>query len=311
MYKNKKIAALVPAYNEERLIAKTIMGMPDFVDHIIVVDDQSKDKTSEAAKKTKHKHLVLIRHEKNTGLGGAIRTAVKKAKELGADIGVVMAGDNQMDPAYLPSLLDPICEEGYDFTKQNRFYATEGFANMPRHRVFGSIMLAFMTRVASGYWHIIDPQNGYVAYGPKVLEELNFEKITNGYALENDVLINLNILGMRIKEVPGKIVYADEQSDMNLWKIVPSFTLFLFLGFFRRVFKKYVLRGFHPIAIFYFFGSILFWFGLIFGLWAWRKAHLAGVPATTGTVMLAALPFLMGFEMLLWGLVLDIQEEPR
>lgn len=311
MYKGKKISALVPAYNESRLIAKTICSMPNFVDHIIVVDDCSKDKTSEEAKKTKNKKLVLIRHKKNTGLGGAIRTAVKKAKELNTDIGVVMAGDNQMDPAYLPSLFDPICEEGYDFTKQNRFYASEGFANMPRHRVFGSIMLAFMTRIASGYWHIIDPQNGYVAYGPRVLKELNFDKITNGYALENDILINLNILEMRVKEVPGKIIYGDEQSTMNLWKIVPSFSWFLFLGFFRRIFKKYFLRGFHPIFFFFLFGSILFLFGIIFGLLSWRQSQLTGIPATTGTVMVAALPFLMGFEMLLWGLVLDIQEEPR
>jgi glycosyltransferase involved in cell wall biosynthesis len=266
MYKNHTISVMVPAYNEERLIKKTIEGVPDFVDHIIVVDDNSKDNTAKVVTTVKDKRVTLIRHQKNTGLGGAIRTAVAKAKELKTDIAVVMAGDNQMDPAYLPSLLDPIVDEGYDFTKQNRFYATEGFANMPKHRVFGSIMLAFMTRVASGYWHIIDPQNGYVCYGPRVLRDLNFGAITPGYALENDVLINLNILGFRVKEVPGKIVYADEQSNMNLWKIIPSFSLFLFFGFFRRIFKKYFLRGFHPIFFFLLFGNILFWFGLIFGL---------------------------------------------
>lgn len=311
MYKNFRISALVPAYNEEKLISKTIEGMPSFVDHIIVVDDCSKDGTAAILQKIRNKKVELIKHEKNVGLGGAIKSAVIKANELGTDIGVVMAGDNQMDPLYLPSLLDPICEEGYDFTKQNRFYSTDGFTNMPRLRVFGSLVLAFMTRIASGYWHIIDPQNGYVAYGPRVLKELNFKKIASGYALENDVLINLNILGMRIKEVPGKIIYADEKSTMKLWKIVPYFTVFLFTGFFRRIFRKYVLRGFHPIAIFMFFGYLLFGGGLIFGLYEWHKSTLAGTPATTGTVMLAVLPLLMGFELLLWSLVLDIQEEPK
>lgn len=329
MYKNFKIAALVPAYNEEKLIGKTIEGMPDFVDHIIVVDDCSKDKTSEVveghfhpmivegsqrvstAVRTRNSRVVLIRHKKNTGLGGAIRDAVKEARELGCNIGVVMAGDNQMDPAYLPSLLDPICDMGYDLAKANRFYSSDGYTGMPKYRIFGSIALAFLTRIASGYWHLMDPQNGYVAYGPRVLENINFEKITTGYALENDILINLNILNMRMVEVPVKAVYGEEVSTMKMWKIIPSFSVFLSLGFFRRIFKKYVLRGFHPIALLMFSGSFLFFGGLSFGLVEWAHTIKTGVPATTGTVMLAALPFLMGFEMLLWSLILDIQEEPK
>lgn len=311
MYKKRKISALVPAYNESRHISKVVEGMPDFVDNIIVVDDCSSDITYEKVKQLSDNRVVLIRHEENTGLGGAIKTAVARANELGTDVGVVMAGDNQMDPKYLPSLLDPICDEGYDFTKQNRFYSTDGFMNMPKHRIFGSIVLAFMTRIASGYWHIVDPQNGFVAYGPRVLREVNFAKITKGYALENDILINMNVLGLRIKEVPGKIIYADEKSTMKIWKIIPYFSVFLFMGFFRRIFKKYVLRGFHPIALLFFSGSIFFWWGIIFGLLKWHQTITTQTPATTGTVMLASLPFLMGFEMLLWALILDIQEEPK
>jgi len=311
LYKQKFIAALVPAYNEEKLVSRVIEGMPAFIDHIIIVDDSSQDETAKIVENSKDKRVIFIKHAQNTGLGGAIKSAVAKAREMKVDIGVVMAGDNQMDPIYLPSLLDPICEDGYDFTKLNRFYSSEGFANMPKHRVFGSLALALLTRVASGYWHLIDPQNGYVAYGPRVLNELNFEGLNQGYALENDVLINLNILGMRIKEIPGKIIYADEKSTMNLWKIIPSFTVFLFGGFFRRIFKKYVLRGFHPIAIFMVFGSILFFGGLAFGLYHWHLSTITGVAATTGTVMLSVMPVLMGFEMLLWSLILDIQEEPK
>jgi glycosyltransferase involved in cell wall biosynthesis len=311
MYKDKKIAALVPAYNEEKLIKKTIQSMPDFVDLIIVVNDCSQDNTAVEIRSAKEKRVMLIEHHKNTGLGGAIKSAVREAKKQEVEIGVVMAGDNQMDPHYLPALLDPICEEDYDMTKANRFYSSDGYNNMPKYRVFGSIVLAFMTRVTSGYWNIMDPQNGYVAYGPKVLERLNFEKITNGYALENDILINLNILGLRIKEIPVKAVYGEEVSHMKMWKIIPQFTWFLFLGFFRRIFKKYVLRGIHPIALFFFSGTLLFMWGLGFGAIKWIESINTGVAATTGTVMLAALPLLMGFEMLLWAFVLDIQEQPK
>jgi glycosyltransferase involved in cell wall biosynthesis len=148
MYKGKKIAALIPAYNEEKLIDKVLSNMPSFVDYMIVIDDASKDRTSEKVRQFQksaslslvgarghdtfeEEKITLIRHAKNTGLGGAIRTATKKAKELGAEIGVVMAGDNQMDPSYLPALLDPICEKNYDFTKANRFYGSDGYESMP------------------------------------------------------------------------------------------------------------------------------------------------------------------------------------
>lgn len=311
MFRNKNIAALVPAFNEEALIGDVIKEMPEFIDFIIVVDDCSTDSTSKQAEKYATKKTFVIRHNRNTGLGGAIKTAINKAKELHVEIAVVMGGDNQMDPLYLPALLDPICDGSYDFTKLNRFYSVDGFSNMPRHRFFGSLVLAFFTRIASGYWHIIDPQNGYVAYGPRVLSELNFNRITDGYALENDILINLNILDMKIKEIPGKIRYGKEASNMKLWKIIPSFSIFLFFGFFRRIFRKYFLRGIHPIILFFTTGTVLFWWGIIFGFFSWRHSSIVEQTTPTGTVMIAVLPLLVGIEMLLWTLVLDIQEEPR
>ncbi len=310
MYKGKKVIVVTPAYNEEKHIDKVIKGIPDFVDKIIIVDDASTDKTAEVIKNNMTDKVIYIKHEKNQGCGGSVTTAVNKARELGADITVTMAGDNQMDPKYLPDLLNPICEEGYDYTKGNRFFSKEGLKGMPKYRVWGSIVLTFMTRLASGYWRMFDAQNGYYAIGPSALKEIDFDSLTQGWPYENDLLINLNILGMKIKDIPIPAVYGDEVSHMRMWKIIPNLSTFLFLGLFRRLYRKYVLRGIHPVALFFSSGLILLLWGIGFGVLAWHRSAVTGIPATTGTVMLAAIPFLMGFEMMLWSLVLDIQEDP-
>lgn len=311
MYKKKKVMIVTPAYNEARHIDKVIKGVPNYVDKIIIVNDASTDNTEEVIKKNVTSKVVYLKNKKNLGAGGSVTNAINKAKQLGADITVTMAGDNQMDPKYLPDLLDPICDEGYDYTKGNRFYSKEGLKGMPKYRVWGSILLTFMTRLSSGYWRMFDAQNGYYAIGPRVLKTIDFNSLTKGFPYENDLLINLNILSMHIKDIPIPARYGDETSYMKMWKIIPSFSFFLMKGFFRRLYKKYILRGVHPIALFFFSGSVLFTWGLVFGILAWRNSALTKTPATAGTVMLSVVPLLMGFEMLLWSLVLDIQEEPK
>ncbi|HBG81390.1 TPA: hypothetical protein DDW69_00960 [candidate division CPR2 bacterium] len=311
MYKNKKIVVVTPAYNEANHIADVIDGLPEYIDNIVIVDDCSTDNTEEIVKKHKSKKVIYLKNGKNMGAGYSVTAAINKAKEVKADITITMAGDNQMDPKYVPSLLDALIDEGYDCAKGNRFYSKEGLKGMPRHRVWGSIILTFMTRMASGYWTIFDTQNGYYALGSKALYQIDFNSLTKGFPYENDLWINLNILGLKFKDVPIPAKYGDEVSYMKMWKIIPQFTLFLVGGFFRRIYKKYVLRGIHPIFLFFLFGSILFLWGIIFGAYAWHRSAITGDPATTGTVMISAIPFLMGFEMLLWALVLDIQEDPK
>lgn len=310
MYKGKKIIVITPAYNEANHIAKVINGLPDYIDNIVIVNDASTDNTEQVIMANMNPRVIYLKNEKNCGYGGSVTRAVNKAIELGADIAVKMDGDNQMDPKYLPDLLDPICEHGYDYTKGNRFFSKEGLKGMPKHRVLGSIILTFMTRLASGYWRMFDAQNGYYAIGPRALNEIDFDSLSQGWSYGNDLLINLNILGMKIKGIPIPAVYGDEVSHMRMWKVIPNLGTFLFLGFFRRFYRKYVLRGIHPIALFFFSGLTLLTWGIGFGLLAWHHSSATGVPATTGTVMLAAIPLLMGFEMLLWSLVLDIQEDP-
>lgn len=307
MYRDQTIAAVVPAHNEEHHVGTVVATMPTFVDHVIVIDDASTDDTSAAALATQDPRLVLVRHEQNTGVGGAVVDGHRKALELGAEIVCVMAGDGQMDPAYLPSLLDPIVDGLCEMTKANRFFSSSSFDSMPRHRVVGNVALSFLNKLASGYWNLFDPQNGYVAVRREALEAIPLDSISQGYSLENDFLINLNIVGARVADVPVPAVYADERSGIRLRRVIPQMTSLLFRGFFRRILRKYVLWSFSPIALFLFTGLCLTGFGIVVGAWALLRT-LGPPVATTGTVLLSVGPLLAGLNFLVSALMLDIQE---
>ncbi len=307
MYRGRVIAAVVPAYREESHIAGVISSMPDTVDHIVVVDDCSPDETFERAAATADPRLTLIHHETNQGVGGSILTAHAKALELGADIDVVFAGDGQMDPAYLPSLLDPIIDKGYGFTKANRFYSMTSFKGMPKYRVVGNVVLSFLTKLASGYWHLFDPQNGYTAITADTLRRLDFDRIAKRYEFENDLLINLNILDVRALDVPVPAVYGTETSTIKLTAVIPAISRLLFKSFFKRIMWKHVLRSFSPIALFLFTGLALLLWSVVFGVWVIAQT-LGEDTASTGTVLLAVAPFLIGVQLLLSALTLDIQD---
>lgn len=309
MYKGAVVAAVVPAYEEEKLITTVIDTMPVYVDHIVIVDDCSPDRTSEIAGAHPDERVTLIRHEVNQGVGGAIITAHKAAMALGADVNVVMAGDAQMDPAHLPSLLDKVTADGYGFAKANRFYAPESFSGMPGYRVFGNIVLSFFTKFASGYWNLFDPQNGYTAVRTEVLRRVPLDRVAKRYSFENDLLTHLNILQVPATDVPIPAIYGDEVSSIRLGKVIPELLHRLTVGFWTRIWYRYVLWSFSPIALLLFLGIILFIFGLGVAIWVMFQIA-ASVVATAATVMLAALPLMIGTQLLVSALQLDIQATP-
>ncbi|WP_169581673.1 MULTISPECIES: glycosyltransferase family 2 protein [Microbacterium] len=309
MYKDAIIAAVVPAYKEEKMIARVIETMPAFVDHVVIVDDCSPDGTSDVVTSLADPRVTLIRHEVNQGVGGAIITAHRAAMALGADVNVVMAGDAQMDPAYLPDLLDRVTDDGYGFAKANRFYAPESFHGMPGYRVFGNIALSFLTKLASGYWNLFDPQNGYTAVRTEVLRRVPLDRVAKRYSFENDLLIHLNILQVPAVDVPIPAVYGDEVSSIRLSRVVPELIGRLTRGFWTRVWYRYVLWSFSPIALLGFLGLGLFVFGLAVSIWMVFQIA-ASVVATAATVMLAALPLMIGTQLLISALQLDIQATP-
>jgi glycosyltransferase involved in cell wall biosynthesis len=258
MYKQKNIAIVIPCYNESNQILKVLSELPDFIDHIIIVDDKSKDHTISKVKLLKDPKIELICHSKNLGVGAAIATGYKWCRENDIDIAVVMAGDGQMDPDDLPAILDPVCDGLADYSKGNRLFTGEAYKMIPKVRFWGNAFLSFLTKIASGYWHVADSQSGYTAINKKALHAIDWDKMYKRYGQPNDLLVRLNIHNMRVVDVPVKPVYnVGEKSGLKIRKIIFTIPLMLIRMFFTRLFKKYMVRNFHPLVLFYFMGILL------------------------------------------------------
>lgn len=215
MYRSLRVGVVIPAYNEEERVGRTIDSIPPVVDEIVVVDDSSRDATFLAAMSSADGRTRVVRHTTNRGVGGAILTGYKEALRRGLDVAVVMAGDGQMDPADLPALLAPIVEEGADYVKGNRFLHPDVVGRMPGLRLAGNLALSYLTRFASGYPGIMDSQCGYTAVTAKALRVLDFDSIYPRYGFPNDLLAHLHSAGARVAQVKVRPVYEGEESGIN------------------------------------------------------------------------------------------------
>lgn len=311
MYKRRTVCVAIPCFNVEDHILGVLGAVPPFVDWIVAINDGSRDSTSPVLQRVAGGRLKVIEHPENLGVGAATRTGFEEAVRLGADLIVKLDGDGQMDPRELPKLLDPLVDRGYDYAKGNRLLDSGVFRRMPRVRLVGNFALTFLTKLASGYWHILDPQNGFIAIRSDVWARVDTEHLSRGYFFENDMLVHLNIINARVTDVPTTVRYAGERSNLRISRVLPSFAILLLKRTVYRFYTKYILRDFSPIALFVLLGLPLFLWGLLFGVWAWWDHANRGVVASTGTVMLSVLPLLLGFQLLLQALVLDIQEGRR
>lgn len=311
MYRETRIHVVIPAYNVAVQIGNVLKGLPSFVDAVTVVDDCSTDDTLEAARASADGRVAVLTSPVNRGVGGAMVGGFRDA--LGHPDGIIvkMDGDDQMDPAYLPRLLDPIIDGRCDYAKGNRFLFDRELAVMPKPRLVGNFILTFFTKLASGYWNVFDPQNGYLAIHSAALRLLDLDRLARRYFFENDMLINLNIFDLRVKDVPIPARYGNERSSMSIAKVLCSFPLHLFHGYWYRFYRKHVLRDFSAVALFMLTGLPLLSFGVCFGAYTWLQSFLRNQFASTGTVMLSVLPFLVGFELVLQALVLEIKETPK
>src|SRR3989442_512904 len=288
MYRDAPVHVVIPAYNVASQIADVLKGLPAFVDRI-----------------------VIVRNSVNEGVGGATVRGFYEALRHPPGVVVKIDGDGQMDRSYLPHVLDPIMEGRCHYAKGNRFLFKGKLDAMPRARLVGNFVLTFLTKLASGYWNVFDPQNGYLAIHTDVLRALDLERISKRYFFENDMLINLNILDVRVLDVPIPARYGGERSSMSLTKVLCSFPFHLFRGYWYRFYQKHVLRDFSPVALFMLTGLPLLAFGIFFGAYTWLQSYLRNQFASPGTVMLSVLPFLVGFELVLQALVLEIRDTPR
>ena len=260
MYQNKQIAVVVPCYNEESQIEQVIATIPDYIDAIVVIDDVSRDNTIKVIERAQQGNpkVVLIKHDKNQGVGGAIASGYKWARDNNMDIAVVMAGDGQMDPDELPKLIEPIVNGETDYTKTNRLFYGDAFNQIPKVRYFGNSILSLLTKIASGYWHIADSQSGYTAIGKEPVQLIDWDKMYKRYGQPNDLLVRLNIYNFRVRDIITKPVYnVGEKSKMKVHHVVFTIGWLLIKQFFFRLKEKYVIRDFHPLVFFYFFGFFL------------------------------------------------------
>jgi glycosyltransferase involved in cell wall biosynthesis len=310
LYREHCVAVVVPAYNEEALIGSVLETIPPFIDHIIVVDDHSKDRTTEVVKASNDSRIELHQTPANSGVGGAMALGYRAALERGAQVIVKMDGDGQMSPEHLPALLDAIVVDGYEYAKGNRFLNPDALPQMPKLRLLGNVALTLLTKLASGYWHIFDPQNGYTAISAAALRRLDLDALHRGYFFENDVLVQLAMHDATVRDVAMPAHYGEEISSLSPVRALFTFPLLLTHRFFRRVWHNYVLRDFSPVALFLLLGLPLIAWGGAFGVYTWVRSATTDEFASTGTVMLSVLPFFLGFELLLQAIVLDIQRSP-
>jgi glycosyltransferase involved in cell wall biosynthesis len=301
-----RVGVVVPAYNEELLLAETIRSIPPYIEKYYVIDDGSTDGTKEALNKIVDSRMVSVRHPKNMGVGAAIISGYKLALVDGMDIIAVMAGDNQMDPAELPRLLRPIIDGRADYTKGNRLVNKEFRKGMSRWRSFGNFLLTLITKIGSGYWHISDPQNGYTAISRKALEMLNLDSVYTYYGYCNDLLIKLNVIGIRVMDVAIPARYGNEKSSIKYSKFILKVAPMIFRGFLWRLKMKYVIQDFHPLVFFYGLGMIMVPAGLIFSVWTLAE-KLSQSPIPPDYPVMAGLITIMGLQFLLFAMLFDKQ----
>jgi glycosyltransferase involved in cell wall biosynthesis len=304
---DQRVAVVVPAHDEEKLIAETIRSIPDFVDRVIVVDDTSRDDTAGAVRGMRDPRVELIEHERNLGVGAAIITGYKRALEERIDVTAVMAADAQMDPADLETLVAPVARREVDYAKANRLFTGKAWEIIPRYRYLGNAFLSLMTKIASGYWHVADSQSGYTAISLEMLELIDLDRIYPRYGFPNDMLVHLNVWNARVRDYPSRPIYGvGERSGIRLRKVVPTISWLLVKGFFWRMREKYVIRDFHPLVFFYLLGFVMGILGLALGITE-VVLRILGNQITAATVVLVALLLIFGSQFSLFAMWFDME----
>jgi len=302
----KRVAVVVPAFDEELLVAETIRGIPAFVDLIVVVDDHSSDGTAERARGVGDPRVEVIEHAENQGVGAAIATGYERCRELGVDVTCVMAGDNQMDPGELAALVGPVARGEVDYAKANRLVSGEAWQLIPRSRYLGNAVLSLLTKIASGYWHVADSQAGYTALSLDALQRLDVERLYRRYGFPNDMLVHLNVQNARVRDVPSRPIYGvGERSGIRVRHVAPRIAWLLFKGFWWRMKEKYVIRDFHPLVFFYVLGILMTVVGFLLGVVVAASRIFGGNEITTATIVLVSLLLVSGTQFTLFAMWFD------
>ena len=306
-----RIAVAIPCYKVTQHVLGVIAAIGPEVHAIYAVDDACPDHSGNFIQThNQDPRVKVLFNPENRGVGGAIITAYKAAIADGMDIVVKIDGAGQMNPALLHHFVRPLLRGEADYTKGNRFFRPESVQGMPPVRLFGNAVLSFMTKLSCGYWNIMDPTNGYTAARTCVLAELPLDKLEQRYFFETDMLFRLNTVRAVVKDVPMDAVYADEESHLKVGKVLPEFLRKHASRLWRRYVYSYLVRDFNVGSVYSLVGLVLLTFGLFFGLYGWISGVQHAAPATSGTVMLAALPVIVGIQCWIAFLHHDVSNVP-
>ncbi len=306
------IAIIIPCYQVKEKILPLLTKIGHDIQRIIVVDDACPEHTGDYVKKNcSDARVEVIVHPKNMGVGGAMKSGYRIALAEGATVVVKLDGDGQMDPALIPGLIEPLLSGEADYSKGNRFYDLKYLKEMPLIRKIGNSFISFLNKQVSGYWDIMDPANGFTAISGVALRNLPFDKIDNRFFFENDMLFRLNTIRAVVVDFPMFSFYSDESSNLKISQVLLRFPLKYLSRFFKRIFYNYFLRDFNIGSLELVIGMTLLTFGIIFGIIKWSESIISSHPATAGTVLVAALPIILGFQSLIAFLHFDLTNIPR
>lgn len=309
---NPMIAVVIPCYRITAHIVDVINAIPSYIWRIYIVDDQCPANSGDfVAQHTSDDRVVILRNAKNLGVGGAVIRGYRQAATDGATVIVKIDGDGQMDPALIAKFVRPISTGQADYTKGNRFYDLRKIRTMPPVRILGNMALSFVSKMSSGYWHIFDPTNGYTAIHAKLIDRLPLEHISERYFFESDMLFRLNTIRALVLDIPMDAQYGDEKSHLKLHRVFFEFSFNHCRNFFKRIVYNYFLRDMSAASLELVAGLALTLFGTVFGGVTWLHSVQTGLAAPLGTIMLSALPILVGFQLLLAFLSYDVSAQIR
>lgn len=312
MRKDMKVAVVIPCYKVKKHILDVINNIGNEVAIIYVVDDKCPELSGEYVQQNCiDPRVKVIFNNENKGVGGAVISGYLASLEDNVDIVVKLDGDGQMDPSLIGDFINPISKEFADYTKGNRFYDVESLKPMPKIRLFGNTVLSFMTKFSSGYYNIFDPTNGYTAISSFALRKINLDKLSKRYFFESDILFRLNLINAKVVDVPMDAIYEDEESNLHIKKIVFPFLKGHLKNAIKRIIYNYYLRDFSVASIELFSGLLLSMFGVLYGLFGWYRSIFLNELASGGTVMLSALPIILGMQLLLGFIQADIERQPK
>ncbi|MDD5362921.1 MAG: glycosyltransferase family 2 protein [Ignavibacteria bacterium] len=307
-----KTCVIIPCYKVRNNIMDVISAIPPEVDRIFVVDDCCPENTGDYVRNNcKDERITVIFHDKNKGVGGAMKTGYKAALMENLDVYIKIDGDGQMNPALIPQFIEKIENMEADYVKGNRFFLLDNLTGMPKMRMIGNFGISFFSKLVSGYWELMDPANGYTAISREALRVIPLDKIDDGYFFENDMLFRLGTFRISVDEVSIESVYENEKSNLSVFKVMFSFPIKYVIRFMKRIFYNYFLRDFNLGSVYIVFSTILITAGSVFGVYKWSKSYLTNIPSTAGTVMIPTVLLIFGMQFLISAINFDLSNKHR